>query len=54
VFLYPGVICELFTDITDPEVFTKIPLDFFCRCSKSRFLTHLGSFGAEELDSMQV
>eukprot|EP01138_Halocafeteria_seosinensis_P002882 gb/GECG01002944.1/.p1 GENE.gb/GECG01002944.1/~~gb/GECG01002944.1/.p1 ORF type:complete len:357 (+),score=48.85 gb/GECG01002944.1/:1-1071(+) len=41
-------------DVTDSAVFTKIPLDFFCRCSKSRFLTHLASFGTEELNNMQA
>lgn len=42
------------TDITDKSIFSKIPLDFYCRCSKSNFLTHLASFGQQELENMQV
>ncbi len=35
------------------EIVKKVPVDFFCRCSKETFISHITSFGAEEVESMR-
>jgi len=35
------------------EIVKKVPVDFFCRCSKETFISHLIVFGAKEIVDMQ-